>query len=122
MLDTALLRRTAAVVRNRGNVGNAGDLETNGIQRTHGGLATGARSLDAHFEVLHTILLSRFASDFSSNLRSKRGALARALKTVAATGRPGQSIALTVGDRHDGVVKRSVHVRDAFGYVLFDFL
>src|SRR6185436_14794284 len=39
-LHPPLLRRTAAVVRDRRDVGNVGDLQTAGVERAHGRLAT----------------------------------------------------------------------------------
>ena len=54
------------------------------------------------------------------DLRRERGRLARTLEACATGGRPRQGIALAVGDRHDGVVERSVNVRNAFCDILLD--
>src|SRR5207248_2694338 len=48
----------------------------------------------------------------------KRRRLARALETLLARRRPGDGVALSVGDGDDGVVERGVHVRDARDDVL----
>src|SRR5882672_7289663 len=117
-LNAALLGRAAAVVRNRRDVGNAGDLETAGVQRAHRGFATGARSTDAHFDVLHTVFLRRIAGLFGGDLRRERRGLARTAETATTRGRPGKRVPLAIGDRDDGVVERRVHVRDAVEHVL----
>src|SRR5437868_550865 len=49
-LHASALRRPAAVVRHRRHVGDGNDLESQGVERAHGGLASGAGALDAHFE------------------------------------------------------------------------
>src|SRR5690606_40632703 len=51
-LHPPLLRRTAAVVRDRSHVFDLRNSEADGVQRAHGRLAPGARPLDAHLEVL----------------------------------------------------------------------
>src|SRR5258706_15326194 len=107
-LDPATLRRTAAIVRNRRDVNDVGDLDAERIQRTHRGLATRTRALDAHFNGFDTVFLRRATGLFSSNLRGKRRGLARTAETGAAGSRPRQCIALAIGDRHDGIVERSL--------------
>jgi hypothetical protein len=80
------------------------------------------RALDAHFQVLDALVLRNAAGVLGSNLGSERGRLARTLEALATGGRPRQGVALTVGDGDDGVVERSVDVRDAVGNVLLDLL
>ena len=67
---------------------------------------------DAHFDVLHAVFLRGVAGLLGGDLRGERRALARAAEAAAARGRPGQRVALAVGDRDDRVVERRVHVRD----------
>src|SRR3954470_9578932 len=117
-LDATLLGRAAAVVRNRRDIGNAGDLEAAGVQGTHRRLATGARATDAHFDVLHAVLLRSHTSLLGRHLRRERGGLARTAEAATARGRPGKRVPLAIGDRDDGVVERRVHVRDAVQHVL----
>src|SRR4051812_6354510 len=57
--DATLLGRTAAVVRNRRDVFDAGDLQTAAVQRAHCGFATGAGAADANFHILQAMLLRR---------------------------------------------------------------
>ena len=69
------------------------------------------------------IFLCGTAGLLGRDLRGKRRALTRAAKS-ATTGRcPGHCIALTIRDRDDRVVKRSMDVRDPFGnHCFFTFL
>src|SRR5690554_1798150 len=90
-----------------GDVGNAADLVTTGIQRTYGGLTTRARALHINVEVFQTIFQCGLASTLGCNLCSKGSAFPRTAETGATGSRPAQSIALTVGDGDDGVVERS---------------
>src|SRR6185369_16670593 len=120
--DSAPLRRAAAVVRDRRHVGDAADLEADRIQRAHRRLAARAGTLDAHFDVFHAAFLRCAPGALGGDLRRERGGLARALEAGVARGRPGKHVALAVGDRHDGVVERRMHVGDALGDVLLDLL
>ncbi len=104
------------------HVGDAGDLVAAAVQCTNGGLTTWTWTLDVYVEVLQTVFQRSLTSTLSSDLGCERGGFARTTETRTTGGRPGQSIALTVGDGHDGVVKRSVDVGDAINHCLFDFL
>src|SRR6185503_16283695 len=66
--------------------------------------------------------LRRAAASLGRNLRGEWGRFARALEAGVARGRPGQRVALAVGDGDDGVVERRVDVGDALGDVLLDLL
>src|SRR5690606_26516516 len=87
-----------------------------------GGLTARARSLDADFKRLHTVIERNLAGLFGGNLGCERGGLARAAETRAARSRPRQGVALAVGDRDDGVVERSVDMGDAVGDDALDLL
>src|ERR1700687_780747 len=117
-LNATLLGGTAAVVRDRRNVRNARDLQPAGVERTHRRLAprTGAGHTD--FDALHAVLLRGGTGLLGRHLGRKRRALARTAKTTAARGRPGQRIALPIGDRDDRVVERCMHVSDRVEHVL----
>src|SRR5690606_6283894 len=121
-LDTTTLGRAAAVVRHRRDVRNAGDLDPQGIQGAHGGLAAGAGALDADFQRLDAVFLGHAAGGFGSHLGGERRRLARALEAGAAGRGPRQGVALTVGDGDDGVVEGRVDVSNPVGHVLLDFL
>src|SRR5260370_5691209 len=58
-LDSAPLRRAAAVVGDRRHVGDAADLEADAIERAHCRLPASAGALDAHLAVLDAALLRR---------------------------------------------------------------
>src|SRR5262245_9165238 len=109
-------------MRDRGYVGDAGDLVTAGIQRTNSRFTTRARALDVYVEVLQAVFQSSLAGTLGRYLGSERGALTRAAETGTTRGRPGQSVALTVGDGHDGVVEGRMDVGDPINHRLFDFL
>ncbi|MNP33009.1 hypothetical protein D3C76_1262210 [compost metagenome] len=104
------------------HVGDAGDLVAAAVQCTNGGLTTWTWTLDVNVEVLQTIFQRSLTSTFGSYLSSERGGLARTAETRTAGGSPGQSVTLTIGDGHDGVVERRVDVGDAINHCLFDFL
>src|SRR5690606_21320793 len=84
--------------------------------------AARTRALDAHFQRLHAVVQRILARLLGGDLGCERGRLARAAETRAARGRPRQRVALAVGDRDDGVVERSVDVRDAVGDDALDLL
>src|SRR5687767_8359002 len=120
--DAPLFGRAATVVRNRRHVLDARDLEPAGIQRADRGLATRAGPANAHLDGAQPVLLRRDARLLRRDLRGERRALARAAETGAARRRPGQRIALAVGDRDDRVVERRVHVRNAVRHLALGFL
>ena len=62
-------------MRYRRNVGNIADLVATGIECAHGGLSTGARTLDLHIQVLEPVFLGGLTGALGSYLRSKRRAL-----------------------------------------------
>src|SRR6202040_2711280 len=82
----------------------------------------GAGATNTHFDVFHAMFLCGRACLLGGNLRGERRALARAAETAAARGRPGQCVALTIGDRDDRVVERSMDVRDRIEHVLASLL
>ena len=59
-------------MRDRGDIRDRQNLEAQRIQRTHGGIATRAGTLDPHFQVLDAALLRHFAGVFCRNLRRER--------------------------------------------------
>src|SRR5690606_12251227 len=112
----------AAVVRDGRHIRDVRDLQSAGVERTHRRLAAGTGALDAHLDHLDAMLLSSGAGLLGGNLSRERRALARAAETAAARRRPRQRVALPVGDRHDRVVERGMHVRDRVGHMLLDLL
>ena len=106
----------------RRDIGDLHHAEPDGIQCTNCRLASRARALYADFDVFHAIFLSRAAGFLRRNLGCERGALARSAKSTTTRRRPGQSIALPIGDRDDRVVERSMDVRDRIRNLLLYLL
>src|SRR3569623_1755154 len=102
--DATALGRTTAVMRHRRHILNLGNLDAENVQSAHSRFTTGAWALDTHFEVFYTIFDRNLAGGFCGNLRCKRRGFTRALEACATRSRPCQGIALTVGDRDDGVI------------------
>ncbi|MNN45172.1 hypothetical protein D3C81_1594920 [compost metagenome] len=103
------------------HVGDAGDLVAAAVQCTNGGFTTRTWTLDVDVEVFQAVFQRSLTSTFSSYLSSKRGGLAGTAETRTTGGSPGKSVTLTVGDGHDGVVKRCMDVGDAINHCLFNF-
>src|SRR3546814_10192815 len=75
-LHAAALSRPAAVMRNRRDVGDVGDLEAGCIERADCGLTSRAGALDANFDVLDAMLGSSLSRLVGGNLRRERRRLA----------------------------------------------
>src|SRR6202011_606066 len=71
-----------------------------------------------HFQGAHAVFLRLLGNVFGRDLRGIRGRLARTLETHRSRRRPGNGVALRVGDGDGRVVERRIHVRDAGGDVL----
>src|SRR5579862_6963744 len=105
LLNAPLLWRAAAVVRNRGHVRDAGDLQTGGVQRPHCRLASRPWPRHPHLDVLDAVFLSNVAGLLGGHLRRERRALARATEPTATRGRPRECVPLAIGDGDDRVVE-----------------
>lgn len=119
-LDASSLRRSASVVRKRRDVDNALHFETRSLERSNRRLATTAGSANLDIDLLHSVLLSATACLFRRDLRGERRTLSRTLEVRRACRSSRDRVALRVGDRHQGVVERSVNVRHAQRDVLDD--
>ena len=84
-----------------------------GLQRAKGRFTTRARSADLDLKRAHAVFLRLLGAIFGSDLRGERGRLARTLEALGTGRRPGNRIALRVGDGDHGVVEGRVDVRDA---------
>src|SRR5690606_21762206 len=82
--DATALRRTAAVVRGRGDVLDGADLEARGLQGADRGLTTGARTLDEHVDLAHAVLLGAAGGRLGGHLRGERRGLPGALEADVA--------------------------------------
>ncbi len=92
--------------------------EASGLQRAKRGLTARTGTGHFHFNRAHAVLGRLASGVFSGHLGGVRGRLARALETHRAGRRPGDRVALRVGNRDHRVVERRVHMRDARGDVL----
>src|SRR5258708_1105034 len=105
--NSAALRRTATVVRNRRDIANHHDVQSGGSQRAHRGLAARARTLHFHFHALHPVLVARDACGSQRGLLcGVRRALARAFETDGASGRPAHHAAIRIRDGDLRIVER----------------
>src|SRR5262249_30722325 len=116
--DPAALARPATVVWDRRHVADRRDHETGRLERAQRRLATRAGSRDLDLERAHAVLLRLLGDVLAGDLRRVRGRLARSLEAHRAGRRPGDGVALRVGDGDHGVVEGGVHVRHAGGDVL----
>ena len=112
-LHATAFGRTATVVRNGRHVLDHVHIQTGGLKRTDSGFASGTGAFDIHFNRAQTVFHSGLGSGLSGHLSSEgRGLLASAEAQTAGAG-PGKSIALGVGDGHDGIVERRTDMGSA---------
>ncbi len=109
-------------MRNRRDVFDVRDLEAHRIQCADSRFTAWAWALDAYFEILEPEFSGHVACTFSSNLCCERSRLARTTEPGTTRGRPGQGIALAIGDRDDCVVERRVNVGDPVDHRLLHTL
>src|SRR5437868_964850 len=112
------LARTATIVRDRGPVADRGDGEARSLQRAKRRFTARTGACHFHFQSAHAVFLRLLGDVFGGDLRGIGGRLARALEAHRAGRRPGNGVALCVGDGDGRVVERRIHVRDAAGDVL----
>src|SRR5690606_1131795 len=103
----------AAVVRDRRDVADRGDLKADGLQRPQRRLAPRAGPADLDLEDLHAVLLRLAAGVLGGDLSRIGRRLARALEPHLSRRRPGDRVALRIGDGDHRVVEARVDVRDA---------
>src|SRR4051812_19283338 len=121
-LNAALLRRTAAVMRQRRDILDAADLQAGVLEVQHRLLAAGAWTLDLHLDLEHAVL-ARFGGGLLGGATGgERRALASALEPDRAGRRPRDRLAVRVGNRHHRVVERRLDVRDAARHALAKLL
>src|SRR5918993_4579984 len=116
--DPAPLGGAAAVVGDRGDVLDAGDLDPGALQRADGRLAAGAGALHLHVDLAHAVLHRAAGGLLGGHLGGERRALLRALEADVAGRGPGEDVPLLVGDRDDRVVEGALDVRHPVGDVL----
>src|SRR6266508_827693 len=116
--DAPALARTATIVRDRRHVTDRRHGEARGLQRTKRRFTARTRTGNFHFQRAHAVFLRLLGNVFGRDLRGIGGRLARALEAHRAGRRPGNGVALRVGDGDGRVVERRIDVRDARGDVL----
>src|SRR5215472_11984366 len=116
--DPAPLGRTAAIVRNGGDILDGSDLKTGRLQRPDRGLPAGARPLDEDVDLAHPVLHGAARRGLRGLLGGVRGGLTRALEPDLSRRRPRDHVAHGVRDRDDGVVERGPDVGVPVSYVL----
>src|SRR5215475_5373169 len=116
--DAPPLARTATIVRDRRHVADRGDGEARGLQRAERRLAARTGTGDFDFQRAHAVFLRLLGHILRRDLRGIRGRFARPLEPHRSRRRPGNGVALRVGDGDGGVVERRIHVRHAGGDVL----
>src|ERR1700690_1725480 len=119
--NSTALRRTAAVMRNRRGVLDVAHFDAGRGQGTDRGLASGAGAADPYFHAAHAMIARHAGGVGRSLLGGKRGPLARSAEAQRTRAFPGQDIARLVGNGHNGVVERSLNVRDAMRHMLAFF-
>src|SRR5205814_7847902 len=117
-LDAPPLAGADAVVGLRRDVLDAEDLEAGGLERADRRLATRARTLDEHLDLLQPVIHPLARARVGRDLCGERGGLARALEPGRAGGLPRDHVPFLVGERDDRVVEARLDVRLADGDVL----
>src|SRR5918996_1239838 len=114
-LDPALLRRSAAVVRDRGYIANGHHPEADRGERLDGRLAAAARALHPHVHPAETEVHRLAAAVFGRYGGRERRGLLGALEPGLARRPPRERVAPQVGDGDEQVVERGRDVGDALG-------
>src|ERR1035441_5170658 len=113
LLHSSLLRRTAAVVRNRRDVLDSADFNAGRGKRSDGGFAAGTRTADPHFDHPQPAFAAFIGGGERRLLGGEGSAFARPAKTQRAGAGPGDGVALLIGDGDDGVVEGGLDVHNA---------
>src|SRR6201999_1300573 len=106
------LARTATIVRDRGHVADRCDGEARRLQRTKRRFAARTRTCNFNLQRAHAVFLRLLGDVFRRDLRGIGGRFARTLETHRSGRRPGNGVALRVGDGDGRIVERRIHVRD----------
>src|SRR5215510_2910489 len=107
------LSRPTTVMRNCRNVADRSNREPGRLQRAKRRLAARSGTRYFNFESAHAVLLRLLGGIFGSDLRSVGRRFTRALEAHGPGRRPGDRVALRVGDSDHGIVERRGDVRDA---------
>src|SRR5258708_32998480 len=110
-LDAPPLRRTAAVVRDRRDVGDRADLQASRLQRADRRLTAGTRPAHEDLDRAHAVLERLLGGRLGGLLRRERRRLAAPLEALRAGRAPRDHVAVDVADRDDRGVERALDVR-----------
>src|SRR5687768_9152893 len=116
--DASSFARAAAVMRDRGDVDDRGNLEANCLKGTDRGVTAEAGTGDADLNVLQTVRHRIAGGILSDHLRGIRGRFTRATEVALASRRPSDDGAFLVGNGNDRVVERGEDVGVPGGDVL----
>src|SRR6202000_2978683 len=116
--DTPTLARTATIVRDRRHVTDRGDGEARSLQRAKRRFTARTGASNFNLQRAHAVFLRLLGDVFRGNLRRIGSRLTRTFEAHRAGRRPGNGVALRVGDGDGRVVERRIHMRDAGGDVL----
>ena len=103
------------------HVSNHRNLHPKRIERPNRRFASWSRAFNTDLQILDAIFNSYFSSSLSSYLCCKWCTFARTFKSCPSRSCPCQSIALTVSNRNNRIIKRCVNMSNAFSDVLFYF-
>ena len=105
-LDASLLRWTAAVMRQWGDVFDRFNRETRSMNGRNGTITSCTRSLDLDFHFFDTKLTGRIGNGFGGSLSGKWCALATALETDCTGTGPAQCVPVRIRNCHQSIIER----------------
>src|SRR5258708_1162799 len=112
-LHAASFARTAAIVRDRRNVDDRGNFETDRLESTDSGVTAKTRTGNADDDVLEAVRHRIAGGVLSDNLGGVGGGLAGAAEIALTGAGPSKHVALEVSDSDDGVVEGRSDVSNA---------
>src|SRR5437762_1032016 len=121
-LYSSLLRRPAAVVRQRRDILDARDLQPGVLQLQNRLLPSRARSLDLYLNLKHAVLAGLLGTRLGGPAGREWRAFSRPFETDCAGRCPCQRLAVGIGDGHHRVVEGRLDVGNALGDALADAL
>ena len=82
------------------------DTKTSGLEGANRRFPSGSRSLDHHVDGAKSVVHRFTRGGLSGSLRRKSRSFARSAETYGSSARPGQHVAVRLGQGHDSVVER----------------
>lgn len=106
-------------MRKRSDVYDLGHLNSCAVNGADSALATVARTFDVGLNLTQTQIISDLCAILRGHLSGVRCVLLRASEAHLARGRPGYHLTLTVGQTHNNVVERAMHMQLALAIYLY---